>query len=62
MEPVNQNQQASVFDKRDIQSLLLDIERNRKITGTPIEQGLEGAADSALFQNLLNKSQDKPNG
>ena len=56
------DQQQSVFDKRDIQSLLLDIEQNRKITGQPAQQELEGVADSAIFQNLLNKAQDRPNG
>ena len=55
-------QQASVFDKRDIQSLLLDIEKNRKITGTPMQPSMEDAADPAIFQDLLNKVQDRPNG
>jgi len=62
MEPTNQNQQASVFDKRDIQSLLLDIEKNRKITGTPMQPRMEDAADPAIFQDLLNKVQNRPNG
>ena len=62
MEPAKQNQQASVFDKRDIQSLLLDIERNRKVPGTPTQQRMESAADPAAFQELLNKVQNKPNG
>jgi len=62
MKPANQNQQPNVFDKRDIQSLLLDIEKNRKLTGIPIQQGMEGAADPAIFQNLLTKAQARPNG
>jgi len=62
MEPANQNQQASVFDKRDIQSLLLDIERNRQITGPPAQQAIQGTADPSTFQNLLNKVQNRTNG
>jgi hypothetical protein len=62
MEPANQNQQASVFDKRDIQSLLLDIEKNRKITGTPMQPRMEDATDPAIFQGLLNKVQNRTNG
>ena len=61
MEPVNQKQQSSVFDKRDIQSLLLDIEKNRKITGTPMQPGMEDATDPAIFQDLLNSLQNRPN-
>jgi len=62
MEPANQKQQSSVFDKRDIQSLLLDIEKNRKITGTPMQPVMEDATDPAIFQDLLNKTQNTSNG
>ncbi len=62
MEPVNQKQKSSVFDKRDIQSLLLDIEKNRKITGTPMQPRMEEAIDPAIFQDLLNKVQNRTNG
>ena len=62
MEPDNQNQQASVFDKRDIQSLLLDIERNRQLTGQPMSQQMEGTGDPEIFQNLLNQVQNRTNG
>ena len=62
MEPDNQNQQASVFDKRDIQSLLLDIERNRQLTGQPMPQQMEGTGDPKIFQNLLNQVQNRTNG
>ncbi len=62
MEPVNQKQKSSVFDKRDIQSLLLDIEKNRKITGTPMQPRMEEAIDPAIFQDLLNKVQNSTNG
>ena len=62
MEPVNQKRQSSVFDKRDIQSLLLDIEKNRKITGTPMQPGMKDATDPAIFQDLLNSLKNRPNG
>ena len=62
MEPDNQNQQPSVFDKKDIQSLLLDIEKNRQITGQPMPQQMEGAGDPEIFQNLLNQVQNRTNG
>ena len=62
MEPDNQNQQASVFDKSDIQSLLLDIERNRQLTGQPMPQQMEGTGDPEIFQNLLNQVQNRTNG
>ena len=62
MEPSNQEQQSSVFDKRDIQSLLLDIENNRKITGTPMQPFMEDTIDPAIFQDLLNKTQNTYNG
>ena len=56
MKPANQNQQASVFDKKDIQALLLDIEDNRKLTGTKMQPGMEDATDSNIFT-----SAPKPN-
>jgi hypothetical protein len=62
MEPDNQNQQASGFDKRDIQSLLLDIERNRQLTGQPMPQQMEGTGDPEIFQTLLNQVQNRTNG
>ena len=62
MEPDNQNQQASVFDKSDIQSLLLDIERNRQLTGQPMPQQMEGTGDPEIFQDLLNQVQNRTNG
>ena len=62
MEPVNQKRQSSVFDKKDIQSLLLDIEKNRKITGTPMQPVMEDTTDPAIFQDLLNSLQNRPNG
>ena len=62
MELVNQKQQPSVFDKRDIQSLLIDIENNRKITGPPAQQAIQGTADPSTFQNLLDKVQNRTNG
>jgi len=62
MEPNNQNQQPSVFDKKDIQSLLLDIEKNRQITGQPMPQQMEGTDDPEIFQNLLNQVQNRTNG
>lgn len=62
MEPDNRNQQASVFDKKDIQSLLLDIERNRQLTGQPMPQQMEGTGDPEIFQNLLNQVQNRTNG
>ena len=58
----NDQQQRSVFDKNDIQSLLLDIEQNRKVSARPTQQPMEGGADPAAFQSLLNKVQNKPNG
>jgi len=58
----NDQQQKSVFDKNDIQSLLLDIEQNRKVSALPAQQSMEGGADPAAFQSLLNKVQNKPNG
>ena len=61
MEP-NDQQQRSVFDKNDIQSLLLDIEQNRKLSTLPAQQAMEGGADPAAFKNLLNKVQNRPNG
>jgi hypothetical protein len=62
MEPDNQNQQASGFDKRDIQSLLLDIERNRQLTRQPMPQQMEGTGDPEIFQTLLNQVQNRTNG
>ncbi len=64
MELANQKQQQppSVFDKRDIQSLLIDIENNRKITEPPVQQAIQGAADPSTFQALLNKVQNRTNG
>ncbi len=62
MEPDNQNQQPSVFDKKDIQSILLDIERNRQLTGQPMPQQMEGTGDPEIFQNLLNQVQNRTNG
>ena len=62
MEPDNQNQQASGFDTKDIQSLLLDIERNRRLTGQPMPQQMEGTGDPEIFQNLLNQVQNRTNG
>lgn len=62
MKPANQNQQASVFDKKDIQALLLDIEDNRKLTGTKMQPGMEDATDSNIFQDLLNSVQNRANG
>ena len=62
MEPDNQNQQASGFDKKDIQSLLLDIERNRQLTGQPMPQQMEGTGDPEIFQTLLNQVQNRTNG
>jgi hypothetical protein len=62
MEPDNQNQQASGFDTKDIQSLLLDIERNRQLTGQPMPQQMEGTGDPEIFQNLLNQVQNRTNG
>lgn len=62
MEPDNQNQQPSVFDKKDIQFLLLDIEKNRQITGQPMPQQMEGTGDPKIFQNLLNQVQNRTNG
>ena len=62
MEPDNRNQQPSVFDKRDIQSLLLDIERNRQLTGQPMPQQMEGTGDPEIFQDLLNQVQNRTNG
>jgi hypothetical protein len=62
MEPVNQKQQPSVFDKKDIQSLLIDIEKNRKVTGPPVQQAIQGTADTSTFQDLLNKVQNRTNG
>ena len=62
MEPVNQKQQPSVFDKKDIQSLLIDIEKNRKVTGPPVQQAIQGTADTFTFQDLLNKVQNRTNG
>lgn len=62
MEPDNQKQQPSVFDKKDIQSLLLDIEKNRQTTGQPMPQQMEGTGNPALFQDLLNQVQNRTNG
>jgi hypothetical protein len=62
MEPDNQNQQASGFDTKDIQSLLLDIERNRQLTGQPMPQQMEGTGDPEIFQTLLNQVQNRTNG
>ena len=62
MEPDNQNQQASGFYKRDIQSLLLDIERNRQLTIQPMPQQMEGTGDPEIFQTLLNQVQNRTNG
>lgn len=58
----NDQQQKSVFDKNDIQSLLLDIEQNRKVSTLPTQQPMKGGADPAAFQNLLNRVQNRPNG
>ena len=62
MKPNDQNQQPSVFDKKDIQSLLLDIERNRQLTGQPMPQQMEGTDDPEIFQDLLNQVQNRTNG
>jgi hypothetical protein len=55
------NKQVALI-QRDIQSLLLDIERNRQLTGQPMPQQMEGTGDPEIFQTLLNQVQNRTNG
>ena len=52
----------SPFDKRDIQQMLVDLERNRELSAQGLNSPDVEGQNIELFQQLLNQKTEEENG
>jgi hypothetical protein len=57
-----EQQNNSPFDKRDIQQMLLDLERNRELSAQGLNSPDVEGQNIELFQQLLNQKTEEENG
>jgi len=57
-----EQQNNSPFDKRDIQQMLMDLERNREISAQGLNSPDVEGPNIELFQQLLNQKTEEENG
>jgi hypothetical protein len=57
-----EQQNNSPFDKRDIQQMLMDLERNRELSAQGLNSPDVEGQNIELFQQLLNQKTEEENG
>jgi hypothetical protein len=57
-----EQQNNSPFDKRDIQQMLMDLERNRELSAQGLNSPDVEGQNIELFQQLLNQKAQEENG
>jgi len=57
-----EQQNNSPFDKRDIQQMLMDLERNRELSAQGLNTPNPEGQNIELFQQLLNQKTEEENG
>ena len=57
-----EQQNNSPFDKRDIQQMLMDLERNRELSAQGLNAPNPEGQNIELFQQILNQKTKEENG